>query len=760
MKIFSQDLLLSQISTGYTLVRFAVRGYYKVEGQSTEYTDGVTVTVTADGYSSYTEGGYVCINVPVGTLVTYSITKTDYDPIQDETVVVTGDSSVNRQIEKTPKWGFLITPTPDTAHVSMRRVDDYQQGTEGTGTTSYRFYKGSSVYYTVSQQNMNAVSGTQDVPSSSEAHDPEELSIILTATLQILALYPSDASITWTVGQTSSERSITREVTSSGSLVVSKAGYDSFTLKFPQSGSYLTNTTVANGVVDGVPGIVLQKAQLTCSLTCSPSDAIITMSVNGGPDQQAPGELSVNCVMGDVITWSVAKTGWGSTGPTSGTVTMGTSSRRLDHVTLSPSVYTFTVTSTPVEASIVIMRGASVLSTGTGTCTANVNGGDNIRYIVSYNGAETDQTVNSVTENKSIPVTLNAANSNSYIYTTDTSNVTLPKGSYIAFLISGASSGIVGVGATWSHSANTISRQNARGGKGGNGGASGRVQRIEFSSQGTDSFDFFIGAGGIRQTVYGTQTPSSGSTNILYTESQQWVYNVPSTVFNISSDLFGGDTYMNKNNVEIGRASGAALVVYEAQVNPPATGLTSSEVGSTGGNAGGVGGAGEYVQPNTIPAVYTVGTDGQGGAMQGGDAVRTRGDYTYVYKGQANAERSYDTNGGTFATQSVSPGLGGKGLAAYQSQFQKSSQVSGLTIWNLLSLMSGGGAGSGGGARWTGDAVADWPHVCAGGPGGGGGAWENGEDGFTSGAHPVQSTPWRSGKGGSGAIIVVCTSWT
>ena len=765
MKVFSQDLLMSLMGNDTQLFRVRVYGYYMSDGR--EYVDGVSVSLTADGYTQVDD----YIDVPLGTVVEYSVAKQDYDTVTKE-IVVTGNTRKNIQLFSTPKWGYKITPIPIGSSVTML------SGTQGisntTGETTYRFYSGSLVNYTVSFPGMNSVSGSKTIPGGI-TDDPVHDTIELTATLDIKKVVPSDATVLWTVGASSSEKSITRNVTDTGGLKVSRAGYDDYELHFPEdcsgypsSGNYLTNTTIANGVSDNTPAVILQLKQLTCYLSCTPNDATITMSVNGGPDQTAtgPGELTVDCKMGDTITWSVAKPGWSSTYPTSGTLVMGPEPRLLDHVTLSANVYTFSVTSTPSVASITIMKGASVLGTGTGSCSVNVNGGDNIRYIVTYGGATTDQTINAVTENKNIPVVLDASQSASHVITSNSSMV-LPKGDYVAFLISGGSSGLCGLGCSWTHSANTASRRNANGGAGGNGGGSGRVVKYPFSSNGTDTYNFIIGGGGGRQTIYSPLTPTSGSTNILYAESQQMVKNVADS----DASLRGGDTYINRNNVEVSRAVGATLEQYSALDDNPNSptygGVAAPKYGGTGGNAGGIGGYGEYSAPDV--SCYIAGYDGQGGAKQGGNSVRrittptssaTPTMRTYVYVGQNNQEKTYASNGHAFVTQQTFAGGGGIGLQGMASQMQTSAQVSALTVQNLLDYMSGGASGTGGGAVWTGSVEADWPHTCAGGPGGGGAGWYDGESGFCTGAHPTQATPWYSGQGGAGAVILVCTAWS
>lgn len=765
MKVFSQDLLMSLVGNDTQLFRVRVYGYYMSDGR--EYTDGVSVSLTADGYTQVDD----YIDVPLGTVVEYSVTKQDYDTVTKE-IVVTGNTRKNIQLFSTPKWGYKITPIPIGSHVTM--LSGTQGVSNATGETTYRFYSGSLVNYTVSFPGMNSVSGSKTIPGGI-TDDPVHDIIELTATLDIKKVVPSNATILWTVGASSSDMSITRNVIDTGGLKVSCAGYDDYELHFPEdcsgypgSGNYLTNTTIANGVSDNTPAVILQLKQLTCYLSCTPNDATITMSVNGGPDQTAtgPGELTVNCKMGDTITWSVTKPGWSSTYPTSGTWVMGPEPKQLGHVTLSANVYNFSVTAIPSVASITIMKGASVLGTGTGSCSVNVNGGDNIRYIVTYDGATTDQTINAVAENKNISVVLDASQSASHIITSDSSMV-LPKGDYVAFLISGGSSGLCGSGVTWAHSSNTPGRRNARGGGGGGGGGSGRVVKFSFTTNGTDTYVFGIGAGGSRQTVYSPLTPTSGSTDVLYSEEQQMTYNVS----NNSPDLRGGDTYINRNSVEVARAVGATFEQYTAvNENPdyrPAN-FTSTRYGGFGGNGGGVGGRGEYTAPDI--SYYEVGDGGQGGAKQGGNSVRTvtTGDtsgtswtrFTYVFNGQNNQERTYANNGHAFVTQQTFAGGGGIGLQGMASQMQTSAQVSALTVQNLLDYMSGGASGTGGGASWTGNVQADWPHTCVGGPGGGGGAWYNGEDGFCTGAHPTQATPWYSGKGGAGAVILVCTAWS
>lgn len=739
MKIFSQDLYLTALAKGTITATYTV----------TSVPNDATITLSASGYNTQTGTGTCSITVAIGTVVTWTVAKEGYTT-RSEPRTITGTTSEQVKITTIPMWGMKIISVPADASKWMQS-ESYSSNTDQISVP-----QGSTVTWSVTKDGMIGTSGSRQVPATSADPDPVVVNTELSAMLSLATsnpVTPADATITWTVigGSTSHNTSVTALVSKSVTLTVSKSGYNSYTKSFPVSGNYLTNSTEEP--------ITLTKKQLTCSLSASPSDATIKLRVNGGTATQGTGTVTVNCVIGDVITWEVSKTGYhiksDSLSPATGSYTMGASSYLIPSVTLEVNNYNVSITSVPSLASIVIKKNGTTIASGTGSASVNVNYGTAISYTVTYqNVTETKNATVSATYSDT--VTLNAQNNGVTIYTSDTANVQLTKGNYVAILVGGGSAGLFGSGGTTTYASRTGTRRGS-GGTGGNGGGSGHVKKVYFSANGTDKYSFYVGKGGVAQSGYvQTNISSNPSTGV---SSSSFVYTL--TPADSSTSLNGTDSYIQKGGSDVSGARASGGTIESKTQN---SGGTSTRYGGCGGNAGGIGGGG---QMHTYGSDPVNGDNGQGGALQGGNTTRNyivyvgtyQVNYSFTYTGVKNTVKTYDTNAATFNRTTPNPGIAGKGLISYSSSLNTVAKLNTVTEDTLLANLSGGGSGAAGGATASSSSVS----ICVGGPGAGGGGWQAGENGYINPSKqqvPTSEYPWHTGKGGDGVIIIGCLSWT
>lgn len=744
MKIFSQDLYLTALAKGTITATYTV----------TSVPNDATITLSASGYDTQTGTGTCSITVAIGTVVTWTVAKEGYTT-RSEPRTITGTTSEQIEITSIPMWGMKIISVPADARKWMQS-ESYSSNTDQISVP-----QGSTVTWSVTKDGMIGTSGTKVVPSNTTDPDPVIVNTELSAMLSLAAanpVTPADATITWTVssGSTSHNTSVTALVSKSVTLTVSKDGYNSYTKSFPVSGSYLTNSTEQP--------ITLAKKQLTCSLSASPSDATIKLRVNGGAATQGTGTVTVNCGIGDVITWEVSKTGYhvksSSLSPATGSYTMGASSYVIPSVTLEVNSYNVSITSVPSLASIVIKKNGTTIASGTGSASVNVDYGTAISYTVTYqNVTETKNATVSATYNDT--VTLNAQNNGVTVYTSDTANVQLTKGNYVAILVGGGSAGLVGTGGTNFTNTKTPTYRSI-GGTGGNGGGSGHVKKVYFTANGTNKYSFYVGKGGAQQSGY--VTPNTVTNTSAGTISTGFIYT--KTPAETSSTLNGTASYIQVGGSDVSGARAEGGTIEEKRDKDKTSGAI--RYGGCGGNAGGIGGGGQRHVYGSDPAG---GDDGQGGALEGGNTYRQYTSYagtlyaiyTYTYTGVKGVEKTYHTNTASFNRSTPTPGVGGKGLTSYSSSLNTVAKLNSVSEDTLLANLSGGGAGAAGGAQVTKSGSSYSFSTCSGAPGSGGGGWQAGENGYVDSnttKQPNSTYPWHSGKGGDGVIIIGCLSWT
>lgn len=669
MKIFSQDLMSAikeSQSAPTKYVRFSVYGYY-LDGQGNEQTDGVTVTITADGY---TQGAGNYIDVPLGTAVTYTVTKQDYETEGPFSCTVTGPSTIRVPLTNLPMWQFTVTPVPNDSTISMVSGNR----TSDTGTISVP--QGSTVTYSISHTGMNPYSGSRLIPQNPQETNPITETRTLTSTISINSVTPADATIMWTpgVGDPVYGFSCTAPCTSTVGLTITKPGYDTITATYPASG-YLVNSNLGD--------ITMTKTSLTCSLSCNAQDALISMwKEEEGvevPGSRVTGYSSVviNCVMDDDIHWSVEKQYYVTQ---TGHVVMGTTDVVLPPVTLLINNYVVTITSVPAEALITVYAGAAQLGQARGGVSVAVDANTYITYNATLGGV-TESGSATITANYTDELTLSATAGGAVTLVDSSQTISLPYGKYKMILVGGGAGGRLGDSAY-------VAARVRRGGHGGPGGGSGyaTIETIQIDNYEGQSVVFNIGAGGASATAGNPTSVVVGNTT--YTAN-------------------GGSIGANTIDGGAGGSGGGAGGWEENHPN------ASTYLGTDGGNGGLGGGNGETKSRNL-----------------GGTTVNTANGGIGYY----NQIKSYENNYGAqiSAVQNGNPGGGGTGLVSIAATLTTASTFMSLTnVQTLYNSLGGGGGGGptgvpsssvaiyggpgGGGGSWTAGSAG-----TAGAPGSGG----------------------------------------
>ena len=693
MKIFSQDLMSAiknSESSSSHYVRFNVYGYY-LDDQSQEQTTGVTVTITATGYTQVSN----YIDVPIGTVVTYSVSKQGYETEGPYQCTVTGTATRSVQLTSLPMWTFNVVPTPADATVSMA------SGQYTSNTGSIEVPQGSVVTYNISRASMNSYSGSRTIPASTADTNPVTIERTLTSTIAMESITPADATISWMTGtgDSSSGLSCTAYCTNTVSLTITKAGYNTITRSFPESGDYLLNTNLG--------AIEMTKKTLTCTQACNDASALIEMwkEVNGvevaGSKVQGYSSVTINCVMGDEIHWRVSRQNYNTQ---TGSWTMGTEDKVLPPVTLVINNYVVSITASPNNATVKIYRGTTEIASGTGAASVGVDAGTYITYTATIGGVSASGNA-TITANYSDTLTLSATSGGAVTILTSTQTINLPYGKYKFVLVGGGAGGSVPASGAYYGS------RAANGGTGAGGGGSGYATIVDvmISNTSGQSVSCVVGSGG-------GSNSDGGNTSITI-----------------------GTTSYTANGGKVGYSSSANVATYRTW-------------GGNGGSAGGAGGC----NASTVSgqARYSA-TDGGRGAYAGGNGETKTTSYsgsTVTHNGGTGyygTVKSYESNAGAkkTAVQNGNPGGGGRGLVSISSTLTNTSTFASLSnVQTLYNAMGGGGGGGPTGVPTSSVNVY-------GGPGGGGGGWNAGGSG-TAGA------PGTGGSGGSGAILYMRTAWS
>ena len=298
------------------------------------------------------------VTVEYGTEVTYEVSKTGYDT-KTAKVVVDETKSLPITLSKT-QVTLTITPTPANATVKINDVE------QNAITVDY----GTKVTYAVSATGYVSKSGEETLIANKTlpvALDKQKVTVTIAPT-------PADATVKID-GEVKSE--VTVDYGTEVSYEVSKTGYVS------KSG---TETVTATKTLT----VILEVQKVTFAITPTPTDATVT--ING------TAQNSVSVDYGSEVTWEVSKTGYTTRNGTEAVIKDTTRA-----IELVIKQFTFTITPTPEDATVTIN---DVVQS---SLTANY--GTAITWSVAKDGFTAQNGSLTLTEDKTLPVTLVAVES-------------------------------------------------------------------------------------------------------------------------------------------------------------------------------------------------------------------------------------------------------------------------------------------------------------------------------------------------------------
>ena len=321
----------------------------------------VTVTVAAtpaDATVKINGTAQKSITVDYGSEVSYEVSATGYDTKTGKETATETKTITVTLVKK--KITLTVSATPADATVKLNNVE------QKSITVDY----GTEVSYEVSKTGYDTKTGKET------ATETKTITVTLTKTKVTLTVSATPADATVKLGGTA-QKSITVDYGTEVAWEVSKTGY------VTKSGKETVTATKTLTVA-------LEVQKVTFAITPTPTDA--TVKINGTEQKS----VSVN--YGAEVAWEVSKTGYTAR---NGSETVTKDTTRAIELTIKQ--FTFTITPTPEDATVTI--------NGTAQSSLKANYGTAITWSVAKDGY-TEQTGNlTLTEDKTLPVTLVAVES-------------------------------------------------------------------------------------------------------------------------------------------------------------------------------------------------------------------------------------------------------------------------------------------------------------------------------------------------------------
>lgn len=305
-------------------------------------------TVTFD---TSTSGGTVSgksITVPYNTQIKYSVSRTGYQTLSNQTYTVTQTETVNATALTKNNYTLTINPTPNDATVTLTATGYTQSG--NAITVPYE----TQVSYTVARTGYATQTGTETVTST------KTTPITLTKNNYTLTVTtnPADATINFSTG-TVSGHSVTVPYNTTITYTVSKSGYITSDTQ--------TYTVTQTETITG-PTLTPDTAILTVNPT--PNDATIVLTATGFTQT---GNIII-VTTGTTVHYVVSKTGYTTAEGDVIVDTTKTITPELDKIYYAWDYGTSTVytdTATPTTSTTVL---TSSLTPKSGYTISNVSG--------------------------------------------------------------------------------------------------------------------------------------------------------------------------------------------------------------------------------------------------------------------------------------------------------------------------------------------------------------------------------------------------
>ena len=330
-----------------------------------------TVTLTAAGYTQQGNS----IEVPAGTSVSYSVSKTGYITSSNTITVNSTDTlPISLTIEQ---HTLTITPNPIDANVELT-ASGYTP-VSGTGSQSITVDYGTVVNYVVTKTGYTTITNAETVNADNT------LTVNMSVAQYTITVNPTPADATVTlsaVGFSQVGNAITVNYGTQVDWSVAKQGFTT------QSG------TIASVTADQYLNIDLSSNLVTLMITPDPADANVTLTAPGYT--QSGNYISVD--IGTAVSWQVTKTGYETK---SGSVASLTSNQNIN-VALRELV-TVTVIPSPADATVVLTSAETGYTQVGNAITVPSN------VAVSYSVSRTDYITKTGTITPDVSQTLNVS---------------------------------------------------------------------------------------------------------------------------------------------------------------------------------------------------------------------------------------------------------------------------------------------------------------------------------------------------------------
>lgn len=718
MQIWSQDLVTSMLAANNQ----AVTLIFNIEPTGSTFVfNGVSETVETSLPIEKT--------VNIGSSVTYSISKTGYNPVS-ETFLVIGPRTINITLNQREMFivGVDVTPSQATPILTCSEPEFVMSG------RSITVPLGSTVSYSFSYYNANDGNTIDNSPIMTTDAITEATTIEYTMTVTPRftvykdSVAPGNIVTDQCTIQFNGSSSI-RTFNCTADVRYSITGLKGYNWIDPTTAAnYVYIAKDTNGVLFQNTAVTLTKKAYAFGVVLNNSGitqgVTIHISINGAAQQTVTSGETVTVYIGDTIWWETV---------------YNNIQQQQDTVTLSASVidnnndwydsvhgvvngyvsarqivnpnYNVSLSATPEGATITLVNNTASRTYTGNPINATVTSGDSISYYATYAGVTSSTVTATVTNNYSDTIALDPTVADVAVVTT-TQAVTLYPGVYGYICVGAGAAGATGGSSSTSYSSRTgIAKTTC--GKGGYGGCSGYVTKGTFIVSAEGAYTFSIGQGGTGATTYNTAGPAGGVTSLI-----------------------------DPNGVTIASANGGE--------ETPAL-VASIYSGGSGG--GGYAPGGYITSSGTVQLNGTAGDGGNGGGNGYSSVSRTGTVLNYYGMGYYATTKSVGGTAGatitvtTFGFQLGNPGGGGVGLVAVENTIKNRATFTSIVTGDssqlqmLYNSIAGGGGGGAGNA-------------AAGGPGGGGAGWANGSNGsITSG------DVFNGGNGGNGAIVYARIAW-
>lgn len=291
MKFLSPDLLL-----------YGIMGHQMVDIEVQPTPSDATVTLTATGY---VQSGNK-ITVPIGTKITYVVSKTGYYSSPEVSFVATCERKISNgtaikvELSTQPRGTLDVTKVPSDSTLTLTATGYTQQG------NSISVALGTTVTCTISRNNM--VTHTENIVVNNET---QSATLTCDCSVQVTPNV-SDATVSITRNNVTQSNPAIVPYGSRINYTVSKDGYNTITA---QNVEVTQNTNIA---------VTLQRTMVTVSVTPKINNTVtslatVSLSTNASDISPVSGQgtQQITVPKGSDVTYTIVCSGYNGIGPIS-----------------------------------------------------------------------------------------------------------------------------------------------------------------------------------------------------------------------------------------------------------------------------------------------------------------------------------------------------------------------------------------------------------------------------------------------------------